>query len=98
MVDSLGASLFELRPHTSLSLFKWTEYLKSKIRIPKSKICFFFIRCSMLDVRCSTFISFFSLIRLAVFLAEGRRSSETWLLADLTTGARCRIQKDAYGI
>ncbi|CAB1084930.1 hypothetical protein D1AOALGA4SA_12431 [Olavius algarvensis Delta 1 endosymbiont] len=25
----------------------------------------------MLDVRCSTFISFFSLIRLAVFLARG---------------------------
>jgi len=21
-------------------VFKWTEYLKSKIRIPKSKICF----------------------------------------------------------
>ncbi|CAB1075419.1 hypothetical protein D1AOALGA4SA_3239 [Olavius algarvensis Delta 1 endosymbiont] len=41
----------------SLSLFKQTEYI---------------IRCSMLDVRCSTFISFFSLIRLAVFLARGR--------------------------
>ncbi|CAB1074907.1 hypothetical protein D1AOALGA4SA_2727 [Olavius algarvensis Delta 1 endosymbiont] len=35
---------------------KWTEYLKSKIRIPKSKICFW---------------KFLSLIRLAVFLARG---------------------------
>ncbi|CAB1075031.1 hypothetical protein D1AOALGA4SA_2851 [Olavius algarvensis Delta 1 endosymbiont] len=39
----------------SLSLFKQTEYI---------------IRCSMLDVQCSTFISFFSLIRL---VARGQR-------------------------
>ncbi|CAB1075193.1 hypothetical protein D1AOALGA4SA_3013 [Olavius algarvensis Delta 1 endosymbiont] len=40
----------------SLSRFKKTEYL---------------IRCSMLGVRCSTFISFFSLIRPPVILAGG---------------------------
>ncbi|CAB1081579.1 hypothetical protein D1AOALGA4SA_9229 [Olavius algarvensis Delta 1 endosymbiont] len=49
MMESLGASLSELRPHKSLNQFKidrstkssrQAEYLKSKIRIPKSKICF----------------------------------------------------------
>ncbi|CAB1078478.1 hypothetical protein D1AOALGA4SA_6217 [Olavius algarvensis Delta 1 endosymbiont] len=39
----------------SLSLFKQVEYI---------------LRCSMLEVRCSTFISFFSLIRL---VARGQR-------------------------
>jgi len=35
------------------------------------KLTEYIIRCSMLGVRCSTFISFYSPIRLAVFLARG---------------------------
>ncbi|CAB1080466.1 hypothetical protein D1AOALGA4SA_8147 [Olavius algarvensis Delta 1 endosymbiont] len=42
--------------------FKLTEYI---------------IRCSMLDFRCSTFISFFSLIRLAVFFGQRPHSCKT---------------------
>ncbi|CAB1084864.1 hypothetical protein JY97_05935 [Alkalispirochaeta odontotermitis] len=68
MVESLQASsrgTAGLRPDTSLSQFKIDRstkdsrqagYLKSKIRIPKSKICF---------------LKFFLLIKLAAFQARG---------------------------
>jgi len=45
-MESLGASLFELRPHTSLSRFKIDRSTKS------SRQAGHIIRCSMLDVRC----------------------------------------------
>ncbi|CAB1084815.1 hypothetical protein D1AOALGA4SA_12323 [Olavius algarvensis Delta 1 endosymbiont] len=48
----------------SLSLFKQTVRQKS------SRQAEYIIRRSMLDVRCSTIISFFSLTRLAVFWPE----------------------------
>ncbi|CAB1078600.1 hypothetical protein D1AOALGA4SA_6337 [Olavius algarvensis Delta 1 endosymbiont] len=68
MIESLQASsrgTAALRPDTSLNQFKidrsakkssrQAEYLKSKIRIPKSKICFW---------------KFLSLIRLAAFFGQ----------------------------
>jgi len=54
MMESLRSVIIKQTVRQKSS--RQAEYLKSKIPIPKSKICF---------------LSFFSLIRLAVFLARG---------------------------
>jgi len=49
MVESLGASLFELRPHKSLNRFKWTVRQKTHDR----QNTLFDVRCWTFDVRRS---------------------------------------------
>ncbi|CAB1071955.1 hypothetical protein D1AOALGA4SA_1393 [Olavius algarvensis Delta 1 endosymbiont] len=48
-MDSLGASLFELRPHKSLSLFKQIEYIPSTFDIHYSTFDIRFFIVSFID-------------------------------------------------